>query len=160
MNMQDQEPSVSDILSSIRQILSDKIETETNSVESTDIASSSHPVQMDRPSMETDEDVFVLTSQMRVTDDKAMSPVQNQSATSFSTGLRDISLEKPTYSASQPVFSAQNAIHTEQEGTGADISPVQEIDIKPMVQAWLDKNLPQMVEKIVSEEVRRIFNKR
>ena len=37
---------------------------------------------------------------------------------------------------------------------------VQEADIKPMIQEWLDKNLPALVERIVAEEVRRIFNKR
>ncbi|MBO7258293.1 MAG: DUF2497 domain-containing protein [Alphaproteobacteria bacterium] len=37
---------------------------------------------------------------------------------------------------------------------------IKEADIKPMIQDWLDKNLPTLVERVVAEEVRRIFNKR
>ena len=123
-----QEPSVNDILSSIRQILSNKIE-ETPSDEVAE-----HAVSPETQSPETENlnlscatDVFLLTSQMRTDGGKS----------------DENTLEPACEAITQPVMP--------------DVS---ESDIKPMVQEWLDKNLPALVEKIVAEEVRRIYNKR
>ncbi len=132
--MQEQELSVNDILSSIKQILSSKIEDELTQKSKSEemprmlddeqnisFAQQNAPIL---PNVEED-DVFVLTPAMQVEIDPNM------------TGLIS---EKP--SAKSPVFAAEQT---------------QEI-MMPAVQKWIDENLPQMVERIVSEEVRRIFN--
>ena len=132
--MQEQELSVNDILSSIKQILSSKIEDELTQKSKSEemprmlddernisFAQQNAPIL---PNVEED-DVFVLTPAMQVEIDPNM------------TGLIS---EKP--SAQSPVFAAVQT---------------QEI-MMPAVQKWIDENLPQMVERIVSEEVRRIFN--
>ena len=163
MNMQDQEPSVSDILSSIRQILSDKIETEANASVADNGMPADNCIQLNNPAAISDEDVFVLTSQMRVSENNT-SMQNEQRGFVDSNILSNDKIEKTVRSVSQPVYDSQSPVRPVQEEGGhnfdSDVSPVQGIDIKPMVQDWLDKNLPQIVEKIVSEEVRRIFNKR
>lgn len=130
--MQEQEPSVTDILSSIRQILSTKIdedqredvsqkpdvsfslaEAESKS-EAFEDASVEAPVLPEDEHV--DEDVFVLTPQMQL-------------------------------------------VETVVRHMPEEMLP-QGMDVQPLVQAWLDKNLGPMVERIVSEEVRRVFNKK
>lgn len=134
--MQEQELSVNDILSSIKQILSSKIEDEltqkSKSEEMPRMLDDGRNIsfaQQNAPILsnveEDEDDVFVLTPAMQVEIDPNM------------TGLIS---EKPR--AQSPVFAAEQT---------------QEI-MMPVVQKWIDENLPQMVERIVSEEVRRIFN--
>ncbi len=136
--MQEQELSVNDILNSIKQILSGKIEDElaqksksdslsnlVNSDEKPILQRDSTPVLSDEE--DNDDDVFVLTPAMQVEVDPNMAA---------------LIVEKPSVQAS--TFSTERP---------------QEI-IMPAVQKWIDENLPQMVERIVSEEVRRIFNTR
>lgn len=126
-----QEPSVNDILSSIRQILSNKIEDDTAG--ETIVENETISEKMKQPVSEMTQDfscmtdVFLLTPQMRVDGGK----------------------------------SAENISKPISQSVEKSVMPqVSETDIKPMVQEWLDKNLPSLVEKIVAEEVRRIFNKR
>lgn len=133
--MQEQELSVNDILSSIKQILSSKIEDELtqksksdNLPNFTDVDVSSQtqsaPI-LPREQEDNDDDVFVLTPAMQVEIDPNM------------TGL----IKESPLSASASMVSDKT----------------QEL-MMPAIQKWIDENLPQMVERIVSEEVRRIFN--
>lgn len=134
--MQEQELSVNDILSSIKQILSSKIEEEiTQKSHSEDLQGfGGTPGVMDAQKVQapivphesdSDEDVFVLTPDMQVEIDPNM------------TGLITDKHRVPL-------------------GT---ISTDKTLELMmPAVQKWIDENLPQMVERIVSEEVRRIFN--
>ena len=57
--------------------------------------------------------------------------------------------------------SVETSIKQDQKNPSAvdENMPLSEVDVKRMVQTWLDKNLPTLVERIVTEEVRRIFNK-
>lgn len=128
--MQEQEPSVNDILTSIRQILSDKM-GEEGTEENTDkkdifqlekeLTGETEPVMAPRPDLSAASDVFYLTDDMRV--------------------------QEAAVQMSEPQSRPQN------------IAPVSEQDVQPMVQAWLEENLRPIVERIVTEEVRRIFNK-
>lgn len=134
--MQEQELSVNDILSSIKQILSSKIEDElTQKSKSEDLPNfvkgeANAVLQSeDAPVLSSEEDddadVFVLTPAMQVEIDPNM------------TGLI----------AQKPAVQVQTSV----------VEQTQEM-MMPAVQKWIDENLPQMVERIVSEEVRRIFN--
>lgn len=142
--MQEQEPSVTDILSSIRQILSNKIgedhvseaSYEAPKFDLTDEQESSSTSEGDSFSavpLSMDEDVLVLTPQMKVEmaiPEEDIQPVQGQMLNDSSFVAEPITPDKI------------------------------EQNLQPVIQHWLDKHLPQMVERIVSEEVRRIFNKR
>lgn len=136
--MQEQELSVNDILSSIKQILSGKIEDELtqksksdglpnllNSAAKAELQRDAAPVLSDEE--DNEDDVFVLTPAMQVEIDPNM------------TGL----------------IAEKTPVQTQTAG----VEQTREI-IMPAVQKWIDENLPQMVERIVSEEVRRIFNTR
>lgn len=134
--MQEQELSVNDILSSIKQILSSKIEDElTQKSKSEDLpnfVNGEANVALQREDApvlaaeeDDDADVFVLTPAMQVEIDPNM------------TGLI----------AQKPAEQVRTSV----------VEQTQEM-MMPAVQKWIDENLPQMVERIVSEEVRRIFN--
>lgn len=134
--MQEQELSVNDILSSIKQILSSKIEDEltqkSKSEDLPDFVNGEANVALQREDApvlaaeeDDDADVFVLTPAMQVEIDPNM------------TGLI----------AQKPAGQVQTSV----------VEQTQEL-MMPAVQKWIDENLPQMVERIVSEEVRRIFN--
>lgn len=141
--MQEQEPSVNDILTSIRQILSDKIgeETQASIPEKKDIfqlekelTGEVKPAVVPSVDLSMAQDVFYLTDAMRVPE--------------------------------EPVGAAEkaDAVTSSAESGGEFFSPNQKLpitqaDIQPLVRAWLDENLRPITERIVTEEVRRIFNK-
>lgn len=136
---EEQEPSVTDILSSIRQILSNKLdEKEEGVIEEPRI-----------PAFNMQEESVV---------DDSLSAQE-----SFSEGIgEDVLLLTPQMKIQRPVEAETPVLEQE---AGVPVSPpmtpdIVEESIQPMIHAWLDKHLPQMVERIVSEEVRRIFNKR
>ncbi|MGN1062862.1 MAG: DUF2497 domain-containing protein [Alphaproteobacteria bacterium] len=141
--MQEQEPSVNDILTSIRQILSDKIgeETQASIPEKKDIfqlekelTGEVKPAVVPSVDLSMAQDVFYLTDAMRIRE--------------------------------EPVGAAEkaDAVTSSVESGGEFFSPNQKLpitqaDIQPLVRAWLDENLRPITERIVTEEVRRIFNK-
>lgn len=129
-NIPEQEASVSDILTSIRQILSHKMNEEgtagASPVEIEDVVLS-QPMSANETDMQNQseaENIILLTPQMQVVEQTNVAP----------------SLEPSV--------------------PKTDVSGISIQEIKPFVQEWLDRNLPEIVERIVSEEVRHIFNKR
>ncbi len=172
--MQEQEPSVNDILSSIRQILSNKIEdenTETQNVDEPNGISATAVDEQEQALMQA-TDVYVLMPNMRVAQEggaQPSEPVKPASAQSLSSG--DMPYEQPmivdTPKSSEQKTPAEPQLTYGKGETPAQTQPMNasipdmcETDVKPMIQEWLDKNLPALVERIVAEEVRRIFNKR
>ena len=115
-----EEQSVADILSSIRQVLSREAATLNSNPPK--------PVQQPR------EDVFELTPQMQLAPSHLVTP---QTAMKTQAALEQLNTIKQTPSISQQV----------------------EADLKPFLQDWLNKHLPDIVERIVREEVQRIINK-
>lgn len=200
--MQEQEPSVNDILSSIRQILSNKIDEKdvksTGDVDSVINSPSQSVVEDEKVSedkLSETEDVFILTQAMQIQNEVKKTPSVSQSGqnislqaeTASSSSAPKISFQGVSMPCSdsqefapddayifsewkQPVGISDGTSQREKVG---DVTHVQrnnetvaqktfempQVDVKQMVQAWMDKNLPTMVERIVTEEVRRIFNK-
>ena len=160
--MQEQEPSVNDILSSIRQILSNKIEDGSSEATSSNAVAevTENAVDEQEQALMEATDVYVLMPDMRVVqgmENPACTP-SNQPVSS-----NDMPYEHPmSFNEKEPIQSASvfEPQMTLQTQAVSDMPSVQEADIKPMIQEWLDKNLPALVERIVAEEVRRIFNKR
>lgn len=140
---EEQEPSVTDILSSIRQILSDKLEGkeedegdlfEALAFEVPALSVEDDSVRVEESVSETtEEEVVFLTPQMQIA----------EPAESVEVSASVISAAQET-----PVIDVPMTPERVEE------------NIQPLIQEWLDRHLPQMVERIVSEEVRRIFNKR
>ena len=160
--MQEQEPTVNDILSSIRQILSNKIEDGSGEVASSDTGNEAveNVVDEQEQALMQATDVYVLMPDMRVAqgggDTDCVSSAQIVSS-------NDMPYEQPmSFDEKKPTQSAfVSELQMKSQTQEMSAMPVvQEADIKPMIQEWLDKNLPALVERIVAEEVRRIFNKR
>lgn len=124
--MQEEELSVSEILSSIRQVLSKEAEALNNKVEKP-----IKPSLKEEPIVKEEARVLELTPTMRV---------QNESLLSVSTTQKtQAALEK---------LNQLKSIHA-----SLDL----EKEVQPLVIAWLDAHLPEIVEKIVSQEVKRII---
>lgn len=129
--MQEEELSVSEILSSIRQVLSKEAEALNNRVEKPVTPS----LSVDTPVLEEPKAkepvVLELTPTMRV---------QSESLLSASTTIK-----------TQAALEKLKQIKT--------VNPSWDLEkeVKPLLIAWLDAHLPEIVEKVVSQEVKRII---
>lgn len=125
--MQDEQQSVSEILSSIRQVLSKEAETLNN--DASDYANSFNGAET------SEEVIFELTPQMQVSQGTLIdtdTAVRTQAA-----------LEK---------------LHAVKQSAG--ISEQVETELRPLLREWLNKHLPDIVERIVTQEVQRLINHR
>lgn len=163
--MQEQEPSVNDILSSIRQILSNKIDDGNNEevVANNTNESSAPTVDEQEQALMEATDVYVLMPDMRVAQSETAQPsVSSNVVLQPDISSNDMPYEEPMIVGQERVESVREIPQPVQsQPTKTPVLPdIKETDIKPMIQDWLDKNLPALVERVVAEEVRRIFNKR
>lgn len=129
--MQEEELSVSEILSSIRQVLSKEAEAlgdaPTRQTKASTLQKESiNSAVLDKPS------VLELTPTMRV---------KNESLLSATTALKtQAALEKLNQ-----IKSLNTNIELENE-------------VKPLIVKWLDTHLPDIVERVVSQEVKRLIS--
>lgn len=162
--MQEQEPSVNDILSSIRQILSNKID-ENGEGGASDVMPETVANEVDEQeqALRQATDVYVLMPDMRVAQSETAQPSVSLNAVSQpDISSNDMPYEEPMIVGQERVEPVREIPQPAQsQPTKTPVLPdIKETDIKPMIQDWLDKNLPALVERVVAEEVRRIFNKR
>ena len=129
--MQEEELSVSEILSSIRQVLSKEAEALNNRVEKPVTPSLSADTPVLEESKAKEPVVLELTPTMRV---------QSESLLSASTTIK-----------TQAALEKLKQIKT--------VNPSWDLEkeVKPLLIAWLDAHLPEIVEKVVSQEVKRII---
>lgn len=142
--MQEQEPSVSDILVSIRQILSNEASSLDQKADIIDenkvsldlsVGSLESPVI---PHGHVETNTFELTSEMRV-------------------DLHDSLISHDT------VLRAQESLQklTDLSQGNISITPQQlNTLLKPLLKEWLNAHLPSVVERVVTDEVRRLINYR
>ncbi len=136
--MQEEEPSVSEILSSIRQVLSKEAEALNSSktfeeplfVEQ----SVSSPRLEQRNTSGLQDFVVELTPQMRIS---------NESLLSAETSLK-----------TQAAFERLHQFKNDQP-----LKAQVDSELRPLLREWLNANLPAIVERVVTQEVRRIINK-
>lgn len=134
--MQEEEPSVSEILSSIRQVLSKEAEALSNGAvrefdeESFDVFPEKRKI--DKTTL--NDFIVELTPQMRINNESLLS-----AETTFKT---QAALEKLNQLKSNDMFK-----------------PQVEAELKPMLREWLNIHLPEIVERIVTQEVKRLINK-
>ena len=81
------------------------------------------------------EEVYELTPQMQLSAGRLVTP--------------------QTAMKTQAALEQLNAVKANHMGVQQQV----EQDLRPFLQEWLNKNLPDIVEKIVREEVQRIINK-
>ena len=126
------EPSMEDILASIKRVIA-----EDGRAASARPARGSRPVEAPRP----EEDVLELSDPVEegeslVSDDAAAASLRSLAALS---AIKDRSEALP-------------------QGDGPLEAVVREM-LKPMLKDWLDRNLPELVEELVTREIARITGK-
>lgn len=178
----DEEPTMEEILSSIRRIISDDDEPVTEEVAD---EFESVEVEEDISDDEDDDEILELTEILAEGDpldnaDDLLSPDEIDDL-EFSTSepevFAEIAEEDPMASAMQELVEpivADVLISSEagsqvsdnfnlfantllaQNGAGQTVESMVMALMRPMLKGWLDENLPVMVEKIVREEIERV----
>ncbi len=142
--MQEQEPSVSDILVSIRQILSNEassLDQKADIIDENKVSLDLSAGSLESPVIphgHVETNTFELTSEMRV-------------------DLHDSLISHDT------VLRAQESLQklTDLSQGNISITPQQlNTLLKPLLKEWLNAHLPSVVERVVTDEVRRLINYR
>ncbi len=180
----DQEPSIEEILASIRQIISDDdedggdapeeaavedapAEPEPESAEEVAVSEPEPEPEPEPIEEEPEEDVIELTE--KVEEDVAPEPVEEDVASDpepvpepevaeapvSPTIIEDNLIKDRTENAVLDGFS-ELARKTAIEPGGVTVEEIVRSELRPLLQTWLDKNLPNMIERLVREELERI----
>jgi cell pole-organizing protein PopZ len=163
MALQDQqaEPSMEEILASIRRIISEEEQTPT-----------AEPVldltQTDEPQVQADDDIVFeaveqVVAEETFTPTTTPTPVHTQTiettmpspATAVTT-TADTILSPPTTNAAAGALARLAGTLRISDTPGQTVEGVVRELLKPMLKEWLDKNLPAIVESRVEAELERI----
>lgn len=139
--MLEEEPSVSEILSSIRQVLSKEAEALNTNAPRPDFEDDgmdemdTFPIlpQERQKEAPTEEFIVELTPQMRL---------NSESLLSQETALK-----------AQAALEKLNSVRLPQIPQAT-----LENEMRPLLRAWLNAHLPEIVERVVTQEVRRVIN--
>lgn len=142
------EPSMEDILSSIKRIIAEEGESAVT-------ARTRRPARAAPPPPAVDEDEILelsepVPAESRQSEDTVPEPVQ------ASTPAEPI-LSATTAQASRGPLEALSRLIVKPDVVGSDTleGMVREM-LRPMLREWLDANLPRMVEEMVQREIARI----
>lgn len=144
--MEQKEPSMEEILSSIRRILSNE-EVDGNVLEKTTQNVSDGDVAVQAPQ------VVELTEEMMIQN-------QNTDSRSETEENNDALISEPTAKATADSLSELTKVieqEKEQVQPETSLEAVVRSVLKPYLKEWLDAHLPEIVEKVVQREVRRVI---
>jgi cell pole-organizing protein PopZ len=151
------DPSMEDILASIRRILS---EDETGS-----------PAPEPANAGESGDDVFVLDPSMMVPDQRAEAAGQRPADNAASPQNPAEGSEPPASSLVAPAAAAAAASsvgslvrtlstrNPQVYDGGPTLEDMVRDELRPLVKDWLDANLPSMVERLVRSEIERVVGR-
>lgn len=144
------EPTMEDILSSIKKIIADD-SAKTLSQPRPKRAAVREEVQDLAPKVPVEDDILELTEDV-------MAPEPQAETVSEAAPAALVSTEAET--ASRSALDQLSAMIVKPEVTGTDTleGMVREM-LRPMLRDWLDANLPRIVESLVSKEIARISGK-
>jgi cell pole-organizing protein PopZ len=134
-----QDPSMEEILASIKRVIA-----EDGRAAAARPARGSRPVEAPRPQPfagEDEDDVLELSDPVSEGD-----------------GL----VSEDAAAASRQSLAALSALRDKAEGAPAGDGPLEAVVremLKPMLKDWLDRNLPEIVEELVTREIARIVGK-
>lgn len=146
--MEQKEPSMEEILSSIRRILSNE-EVDGNVLEKTTQNVSDGDVAVQAPQ------VVELTEEMMIQN-------QNTDSRSGTEENNDALISEPTAKATAESLSELTKVieqEKEQVQPETSLEAVVRSVLKPYLKEWLDMHLPEIVEKVVQREVRRVIDR-
>ncbi|WDI30561.1 DUF2497 domain-containing protein [Hyphococcus flavus] len=158
------EPSMEEILASIRRIISEDDEDQGSTTSNTP---SAQPVAEHKPeepatpftpqsSQEAAPDAPSETAQ---SDDEAETRNQTVAAVMENDTEEDI-LDRTTAEVASRAFHNLSQSVRVSEGPGKTLEDIVTEMLRPMVKDWLDANLPAIVEEKVEEEVQRVARRR
>ena len=146
--MEQKEPSMEEILSSIRRILSNE-EVDGNVLEKTTQNVSDGDVAVQAPQ------VVELTEEMMIQN-------QNTDSRSGTEENNDALISEPTAKATAESLSELTKVieqEKEQVQPETSLEAVVRSVLKPYLKEWLDAHLPEIVEKVVPREGRRVIDR-
>ena len=148
------EPSMEDILSSIKRIIAEDVETGGAS------RARRRPTPQPTP-VETaeDDDVLELSEAMPESDAPPMAAPVAAAPAPVAPGEKIISDEAAEVSRARLASLSRLVIKPEVAGSDTLEGLVREM-LKPMLRDWLDANLPELVETMVAKEIARITGQR
>lgn len=179
-----QEPSMEEILASIRRIISEdgQEEEEGEPAEAAEPEPESEPEPEPEPE-EEEEDVLELTDEVEEEDEPEEAYEPEPVAPLFEEQRRPVEPEPAAAPAprQEPVHAGlvsppqadetvssfahlAHALHGDQHETpiGAGYKTLEEMTkevMRPMLKAWLDEHLPDIVERLVQEEIERMASR-
>ena len=167
------EPSMEDILASIRKILSDD---EAPANEAAQAQSDSPPLApaapapAPAPKAADEDDALTLDASIMVQQEQAMSEAApNPEAAPMPEPVPEpepvaaLVAPEAAAAAASSVENLMRTLHTEQSmrvtGNGPTIEDIVRQEIRPLLKAWLDANLPPLVERLVRTEIERVVGR-
>ena len=169
------DPSMEDILASIRRILS---EEEPSPTPAPAAAEQSAPVPQNTDPEEKSDDVLVLDPSMLVTEEEELAPeaeepppeppaepAEQQPAIVATEVMPPGALLAPEAeeAASHSVGTLMRTLVTERalqvHRGGPTIEDMVREELRPLLKQWLDANLPDLVERLVRAEIERVVHR-
>lgn len=162
------EPSMEEILASIRRIISEDEEEEAPAASA---AKSAPPPVAPRPRVPpvAPKPSLVLDTPARGTfeDDRARAHLNTEDVEMIKKNVAanmaddaDAMLEDTTATVASKAFQSLSHSVRVSRGEGRTLEDLVTEMLKPIIKDWLDQNLPQIVEEKVEEEVQRIARRR
>ncbi|MEQ8936506.1 MAG: DUF2497 domain-containing protein [Amphiplicatus sp.] len=162
------EPSMEEILASIRRIISEDEEGEA--APKVAAAKVPQPIAPPRPPQPSARPALILDPSGRdPEDDRAGSTLKTEDVEMFKkntatamedTGEEEEALTTEVATAASKAFQTLSQSVRVSRGEGRTLEDMVTDMLRPMVKEWLDANLPQIVEEKVEEEVQRIARRR
>lgn len=156
------EPSMEEILASIRRIISDDGEDEAAPAGGPQPrarpASAAAPAPSPRPSIVKKEG----PSSPRSDEDRAQTHLKTEDVemikkSSIETASEDVVVDPAAESAAARAFqNLSQTVRVSAKGEGRTLEDIVVEILRPLVKQWLDENLPQIVEEKVEAEVQRV----
>jgi cell pole-organizing protein PopZ len=150
------DPSMEDILASIRRILNDG-ETEGDATAAAAAAvpeagqNAPEPASVAGAAPAKGEEVFILDSAMMVAENAPAAEMTEDA---------NIASTETLNAASQSVGALKKALSERQatiyRGTAVSLEEIVREEVRPMLKGWLDANLPAVVERLVRAEIERV----
>ncbi|MCB9989048.1 MAG: DUF2497 domain-containing protein [Rhodospirillales bacterium] len=159
----EQEPSIEEILASIRQIISDEDEEGAPAEEvAEEAAPELEPVVEPEPEpVEEEEEILELTDIV----DEEPEPVEEEEEVEIDLVDEDIEplesgesilTEKAAEATLEGFARLATNIALQRSGQGVTLEDIVKDMLRPMLREWLDAHLPDLIERLVAEELERI----
>ena len=162
--MEQKEPSMEEILSSIRRILSHEEEATSQGEE--DLKTSVSAPALESVNSQGEEGVMELTEQMRIENETAEEDVVADAQKNDVPDDMILLSEEAVQASTDRLSRLIDSVNQEKKQVPLPSVPasnnLEEIVmtlLRPYLKEWLDSNLPSLVEKVVQKEVEKLARK-